>query len=209
MTAKAAANGGDAMMAPADGEGSGGSGGNGGGGGGGGTGALLVGAVEHVKGGVAQLEGALSALVAAAAAEREALARERAQLDEERRALEAEYGRVRHALSDSEQVTLNVGGARFTTTVSTLRAAPPPSLFAAMFSGRHALRRDARDGSVFIDRDGRHFADVLNFLRTGQLAYPPDGTDFKCVKGKGGLYVCLFVEALEVEKGQRVAWRGS
>jgi hypothetical protein len=76
-------------------------------------------------------------------------------------------------------VTLNVGGHRFTTTVSTLRNAPAPSLFNAMFSGRHELRRGGDDGAVFIDRDGRHFADVLNFLRTRQLAYPQDGTDFK------------------------------
>jgi hypothetical protein len=62
----------------------------------------------------------------------------------------------RQVLSDSDQVTLNVGGSRFTTTVSTLRSTP--SLFSAMFSGRHELRR-APDGSIFIDRDGRHFAD--------------------------------------------------
>jgi hypothetical protein len=28
-------------------------------------------------------------------------------------------------------------------------------------------------------RDGRHFGDILNYLRTQQLAYPHDGTDFK------------------------------
>jgi hypothetical protein len=55
--------------------------------------------------------------------------------------------------SDSDQVVLNVGGCRFTTTVSTLRSAPSPSLFAAMFSGRHAVVRGA-DGAVFIDRCG-------------------------------------------------------
>jgi hypothetical protein len=53
--------------------------------------------------------------------------------------------------ADSDQVVLNVGGCRFTTTVSTLRSAPSPSLFAAMFSGRHAVVRGA-DGAVFIDR---------------------------------------------------------
>jgi hypothetical protein len=45
-------------------------------------------------------------------------------------------------------------------------------------SGRHEVCK-AADGSVFIDRDGRHFPTVLNFLRDGQLAYPPDGTDYK------------------------------
>lgn len=52
---------------------------------------------------------------------------------------------------DGDQVVLNVGGLRFTTTVNTLRGAPSPSLFAAMFSGRHAVQT-APDGSVFIDR---------------------------------------------------------
>lgn len=45
-------------------------------------------------------------------------------------------------------------------------------------SGRHGISKGP-DGSVFLDRDGRHFGDVLNFLRDGQLAYPPDGTDYK------------------------------
>ena len=49
------------------------------------------------------------------------------------------------------QVLLNVGGSKFTTTVSTLRNAPSPSLFNAMFSGRHALKKDEQ-GGLFIDR---------------------------------------------------------
>lgn len=82
-------------------------------------------------------------------------------------------------LSSNDQVVLNVGGARFTTSVTTLRNAPSPSLFSAMFSGRHCVSSDSPDGSIFIDRDGKHFADILNFLRDGSLSYPPDGNDFK------------------------------
>ena len=128
----------------------------------------------------------------------------------------------------SEQVTLNVGGAKFTTTVFTLRHAPPNSLFNAMFSGRHVIAPDevalacflkppeshratelqascsaacpcthswqegwsprqacmqlmrsfhgrrAQSGCFFLDRDGRHFHDVLNFLRVGgSMGAPP------------------------------------
>jgi hypothetical protein len=40
------------------------------------------------------------------------------------------------ALPDAQQVVLNVGGHTFTTTIATLRGAPAPSLFSAMFSGR-------------------------------------------------------------------------
>ena len=46
-------------------------------------------------------------------------------------------------MNPGEKVTLNVGGQRFATTVATLRNAPAPSLFAAMFSGRHQLQADA------------------------------------------------------------------
>ncbi len=81
-------------------------------------------------------------------------------------------------LSNGEQIALNVGGVRFTTSVTTLRNAPSPSFLSAMFSGRHALT-PGPDGSIFLDRDGRHFHDVLNYLRDGQLAYPPDGSDYK------------------------------
>lgn len=42
----------------------------------------------------------------------------------------------------NEQVVLNVGGVKFTTTQLTLQNAPAPSLFAAMFSGRHTLKAD-------------------------------------------------------------------
>ena len=78
--------------------------------------------------------------------------------------------RVIKALADSEQVQLNVGGYKFTTTVSTLRNSPAPSLFNAMFSGRHLLKTDD-NGCFFLDRDGRHFHDILNYLRDGQVTH--------------------------------------
>ena len=99
--------------------------------------------------------------------------------------------------SGNEQVVLNVGGVKFTTTQLTLQNAPAPSLFAAMFSGRHTLKADqvcmaqhlksaprivivleplvydssdaVQNGHYFIDRDGRHFHDILNYLRVGTV----------------------------------------
>jgi hypothetical protein len=100
-------------------------------------------------------------------------------LREEREALAAEKERVEEVFSDSQQVVLSVGGHRYTTTVATLRNAPAPSLFSAMFSGRHTLHTDDT-GAYFIDRDGRHFHDVLNYLRDGTLSYHPiEAGDFK------------------------------
>ncbi|GBF97932.1 hypothetical protein Rsub_10605 [Raphidocelis subcapitata] len=113
----------------------------------------------------------MDTVVALAGSERDAIFREGERLATER-------SRVQQVFNPGELVTLNIGGTKFTTTVATLRNAPPPSLLEAMFSGRHAVST-AEDGSVFIDRDSRHFGDVLNFLRTGQLAYPKGGTDFK------------------------------
>lgn len=139
----------------------------------------LIAEVAAFRTGSATFSGILDTLVASVQREREDLEREREALKDERAQFEAENARVVNVLSDREQVILNVGGYRFTTSVTTLRNAPSPSLFNAMFSGRHALRSDAADGAIFIDRDGKHFGDVLNFLRDGQLAYPPDGTDFK------------------------------
>ncbi|XP_045139754.1 BTB/POZ domain-containing protein KCTD7 isoform X3 [Echinops telfairi] len=66
-----------------------------------------------------------------------------------------------------EVVPLNIGGAHFTTRLSTLRRYED-TMLAAMFSGRHYIPTDA-EGRYFIDRDGTYFGDVLNFLRSGDL----------------------------------------
>ncbi|XP_029111760.1 BTB/POZ domain-containing protein KCTD14 [Scleropages formosus] len=67
----------------------------------------------------------------------------------------------------SPVVQLNIGGQLFSTTLSTLRRCPDSKL-ADMFAGPPKLRADA-DGRFFLDRDGRHFGPILEFLRTGRL----------------------------------------
>ncbi len=42
-----------------------------------------------------------------------------------------------------------------------------------MFSGKIPVRVD-EDGYVFIDRDGKYFSNILNFLRNGSLEPPRD-----------------------------------
>ncbi|XP_047389570.1 BTB/POZ domain-containing protein KCTD7 isoform X2 [Sciurus carolinensis] len=54
-----------------------------------------------------------------------------------------------------EVVPLNIGGAHFTTRLSTLRRYED-TMLAAMFSGRHYIPTDS-EGRYFIDRDGTHF----------------------------------------------------
>ncbi|KAH8067398.1 hypothetical protein JL720_12440 [Aureococcus anophagefferens] len=106
----------------------------------------------------------LAAAAAKHAAARRALEDERRTFDREVREAEARNARA------EDVVTLNVG-TMFTTSVETL-CADADSMLAAMFSGRHALR-PADDGSLFIDRDPKHFGLVLNFLRDGPAAVPP------------------------------------
>ena len=63
----------------------------------------------------------------------------------------------------NDVVNLNIGGHKFTTSLQTLRS-DPSSMLGVMFSGRHPIiKRD--DGSIFIDRDGRYFYAILNYLR--------------------------------------------
>jgi hypothetical protein len=59
-------------------------------------------------------------------------------------------------------VKLDVGGVRVTTLLATLLRFPG-TIIGCMFSGRHALPK-GEDGYIFIDRDGKHFRHILNFL---------------------------------------------
>jgi len=61
------------------------------------------------------------------------------------------------------RIKLDVGGCKFTTTLTTLTRFPD-SMIGTMFSGRHNLTTD-ESGYYFIDRDGTHFRHILNYLR--------------------------------------------
>lgn len=71
--------------------------------------------------------------------------------------------------SFSSQVHLNVGGKKYSTTIDTLTRREPDSMLAAMFSGRHSVSHDPDTGVVFLDRDGKHFRHILNWLRDGAI----------------------------------------
>ncbi|XP_077466888.1 BTB/POZ domain-containing protein KCTD14 [Stigmatopora argus] len=66
-------------------------------------------------------------------------------------------------------VDLNVGGQVFCTSVGTLTKYPESKL-AEWFAGRPALPRDGQ-GRYFLDRNGRHFGAILEFLRSGCLPF--------------------------------------
>ena len=79
-------------------------------------------------------------------------------------------------------VKLNVGGHHFTTTLQTLTK-DPNSRLAAMFSGEHD-----ENSTIFLDRDGKHFRFILNYLRNGELVLPDDAKFVKELETEAQFY---------------------
>jgi len=69
----------------------------------------------------------------------------------------------------TKYVKVNVGGALFNTTIGTLTK--HDNMLRAMFSGRMEVLTDT-DGWILIDRCGKHFGTILNFLRDGSVPLP-------------------------------------
>ena len=91
----------------------------------------------------------------------------RKKIEEEKRKWDVEKKRVQATKTFDKVIYLNVGGSRYTTTLSTLTKYPD-SMLGAMFSGRHALVQQ-EDGSYFIDRDGETFSYILSYLRDSNI----------------------------------------
>jgi hypothetical protein len=63
------------------------------------------------------------------------------------------------------KIILDVGGEKFTTSVETLTRVKD-TFFTALFSKQVELERDPDDKSIFIDRNGKIFTYILEYLRT-------------------------------------------
>jgi len=63
-----------------------------------------------------------------------------------------------------DRVLLDIGGYHFSTSVNTLTSIPN-SYFGRMFSGPYPSHMINEDGRYFLDRDGRHFRHILNYMR--------------------------------------------
>jgi N-acetylneuraminic acid mutarotase len=109
---------------------------------------------ERAKG-LAEVNEERAKVLAEVAKEKTDLRREIAAMQKQQ---EAQEGRV----------VLDIGGYRYTTSVQTLRRLPG-TFFDAYFSGRYTMDR-SEDGSIFIDRDGKHFGQVLEYLRSGVVS---------------------------------------
>jgi hypothetical protein len=87
------------------------------------------------------------------------------EVEESRVALEEEKAAMEKAHTfQKSKINLDIGGHNFTTSRQTLTSVPD-TYFASLFSGRFELTPDDDDERYFIDRDGRHFHHILNFLR--------------------------------------------
>lgn len=71
-------------------------------------------------------------------------------------------------VASQRYVKLNVGGRLFSTSLDTLTK--QDNMLRAMFSGRLDVSTDA-DGYILIDRSGRHFEFLLNYLRDDDPMY--------------------------------------
>ena len=73
------------------------------------------------------------------------------------------------SLANHRYVKLNVGGRLFSTSIDTLTK-HESTFMSAMFSGRMDVVADL-DGYILIDRCGKHFEFILNFLRDEDPLY--------------------------------------
>ncbi|XP_048884080.1 BTB/POZ domain-containing protein KCTD21-like [Brienomyrus brachyistius] len=85
-----------------------------------------------------------------------------------------------------DPVSLNVGGEVYTTTLDTLTRCRD-SMLGAMFTGQIPLLRDRR-GNFFIDRDGKVFRYILNYLRSNSLDLPDDFKEMALLKREADFF---------------------
>ena len=104
--------------------------------------------------------------------ERQSLSHERERFEAEKQEFERTKERVTTMVTFPNIVRLDVGGVYYTTNLETLRAAPN-SLLDVMFSGKFEVR-PGQDGRYFLDRNGKLFSYILDFLRNGTVPLPTD-----------------------------------
>ncbi|XP_039602202.1 putative potassium channel regulatory protein [Polypterus senegalus] len=89
-------------------------------------------------------------------------------------------------MSNQEVVTINVGGHKFTTVVTTLKRFPECKL-ARMLDGSDPEIRII-NGQFFIDRDGDLFRFILDYMRNRQVCIPPDFMEYEALCREAEFY---------------------
>ncbi|XP_007900026.1 BTB/POZ domain-containing adapter for CUL3-mediated RhoA degradation protein 3 isoform X2 [Callorhinchus milii] len=86
----------------------------------------------------------------------------------------------------SKYVKLNVGGALYYTTMQTLTK--QDTMLKAMFSGRMEVLTDS-EGWILIDRCGKHFGAILNYLRDGAVPLPETNREIEELLAEAKYYL--------------------
>ncbi|MBN3283663.1 BACD2 protein, partial [Polyodon spathula] len=99
-------------------------------------------------------------------------------------------------------VRLNVGGAVYFTTVQVLTR--QDTMLKAMFSGRMEVLTD-KEGWILIDRSGKHFGSILNYLRDTTITLPKSQQEIRELLAEAKYYliqglVQICQTALQVKK---------
>lgn len=89
----------------------------------------------------------------------------------------------------SQYVKLNVGGHLFYTTIGTLTKTEN-TMLKAMFGGGMEVLTDS-EGWILIDRCGKHFGVILNFLRDGSVALPESSRGISELHAEAKYYCIL------------------
>ena len=105
---------------------------------------------------------------------RQELLRQEQLLQAEREDVEEEKMELQQARVHSDEIadhqnpiTLEIGGEKFRTQVGTL-AKHPDSLFPRLLKTLKERSPGKSNGTIFIDRDSKHFRFILNFMRQGE-----------------------------------------
>ncbi|KAM6459958.1 BTB/POZ domain-containing adapter for CUL3-mediated RhoA degradation protein 2 isoform 1-T2 [Liasis olivaceus] len=86
----------------------------------------------------------------------------------------------------NKYVRLNVGGSLYYTTVQVLTR--HDTMLKAMFSGRMEVLSD-KEGWILIDRCGKHFGTILNYLRDNTVILPKNRQEIKELMAEARYYL--------------------
>lgn len=109
--------------------------------------------------------------------------------------------------SEQKIIYLNIGGHKYVTTRQTLLQGGKINYFTALLSNKFALTLD-KEGDIFIDRDGKYFEPILEYLRTGELHFSADAKE-ENVRREAEFYQISLPKASKKKEKQFVHFRAS
>jgi hypothetical protein len=98
---------------------------------------------------------------------------------------------------DNAPVHIDVGGCIYTSSLETLTKFPD-SRISKMFNGTIPIVLDTLKQHYFIDRDGKTFRHILNYMRTNRLVLPENFNNFESLMDEAKYYeleaLCKLIE---------------